>query len=83
MNEELLKLIEREVLGWPESSRRGTKMARAASPSTGSAVSRSLTSRTTASYRIRSAEDLPGAPELLHMSYERTAARDERQGTTV
>ena len=35
-------------------------------------------SRTTASYRIRSTEDLPGALELLHMSYERTAARDER-----
>ena len=48
MNEELLKLIEREVLGWPESSRRGTKMARAASPSTGSAVSRAVTSTTTA-----------------------------------
>jgi hypothetical protein len=36
-------------------------------------------SRTTASYRIRSTEDVPGAIELFRMSYERAKARAEQR----
>ncbi len=36
-------------------------------------------SRTTASYRIRSAEDVPGALELFRMSYERVKDSAERR----
>ena len=35
-------------------------------------------SRTTASYQVRSTEDLPGALELFRMSYERAKATAER-----
>ncbi len=35
-------------------------------------------SRTTASYRIRSAEDVPGALELFRMGYERVEASERR-----
>ncbi len=35
-------------------------------------------SRTTASYQIRTPEDLPGVVELFRMSYERAVARDAR-----
>jgi hypothetical protein len=35
-------------------------------------------SRTTASYQVRSVEDVPGALELFRMSYERAVARDAR-----
>jgi hypothetical protein len=111
MNEELLKLIEREVLGWAgvfkkrdedgpggvtvyglgckqsghvhdngHADFRFPKEVRDDLIRSGQAISHPAfpNSRTTASYRIRSAEDLPGALELFHMSYERTAARDER-----
>lgn len=111
MNEELLKLIEREVLGWAGAFKkwdedgpggvtvyelgckqighvhddghadfRFPKEVRDDLIRSGQAISHPAfpNSETTASYRIRSAEDLPGALELLHMSYERTAARDER-----
>ena len=37
-------------------------------------------SRTTASYRIKSAEDVPGALELFRMGYERAKATAERRG---
>ena len=36
-------------------------------------------SRTTASYRILSVEDVPGAVELFHMSYERLKESAERR----
>lgn len=36
-------------------------------------------SRTTASYQIRSAEDVPGAVELFRMSYERLKGSAERR----
>ena len=110
MNEELLKLIEREVRGWAGAFKkwdedgpggvtvyglgcmqighlhdghadfRFPKEVRDDLIRSGQAISHPAfpNSQTTASYRIRSAEDLPGALELLHMSYERTAARDER-----
>jgi hypothetical protein len=110
MNEELLKLIEREVLGWAGPFKKWDedglvgvtvyelgckqighlhdghadfwfpKEVRDDLIRSGQAISHPAfpNSRTTASYRIRSAEDLPGDLELLHMSYERTAARDER-----
>jgi hypothetical protein len=35
-------------------------------------------SRTTASYQVRSAADVPGALELFRMGYERAVARDAR-----
>ncbi len=35
-------------------------------------------SRTDASYRVRSMEDVPGAVELFRMNYERAVARDAR-----
>lgn len=37
-------------------------------------------SRTTASYQIRSAEDLPGAVELFRMSYDRLEATPAKAG---
>ncbi len=37
-------------------------------------------SRTTASYRIRTPEDVPGAVKLFHMNYERLRAREGRCG---
>ncbi|MDP8971623.1 MAG: DUF5519 family protein [Actinomycetota bacterium] len=37
-------------------------------------------SRTTASYRIRTPDDVPGAVELFRMSYERLQAREARRG---
>jgi hypothetical protein len=44
-------------------------------------------SRTTASYQVRSAEDVPGALELFRMGYERAVARDAqhaaRAGSTA
>lgn len=123
MNEELLKLIEREVLGWPGVFKKrdengpggiGVTGYRYGDPETGGpqighvhddghadfrfprevrddliqsgqAISHPAfpNSRTTASYRIRSAEDVPGALELFRMNYERVAARDERKGTTM
>ena len=118
MNEELLKLIEREVLGWPgvfkkrdedgpggigvTGYRLGRKQighvhddghadfrfpreVRDELIQSGQAISHPAfpNSRTTASYRIRSAEDVPGALELFRMTYERVAARDERKGTTM
>lgn len=36
-------------------------------------------SRTTASYQIRSAEDIPGALELFRMGYERAEAAERRK----
>lgn len=36
-------------------------------------------SRTTASYQIRSAEDIPGALELFRMGYERAEAAEQRK----
>ena len=118
MNEELLKLIEREVLGWPgvfkkrdedgpggigvTGYRLGRKQighvhdnghadfwfpreVRDELIQSGQAISQPAfpNSRTTASYRIRSAEDVPGAQELFRMNYERVAARDEWKGTTM
>ena len=118
MNEELLKLIEREVLGWAgvfkkrdedglggvgvtvyglghkqidhvhnhgHTDFRFPKEVRDDLIRSGQALPHPAfpNSRTTASYRIRSAEDVPGALELFRMSYERTAARDEREGTTI
>jgi hypothetical protein len=35
-------------------------------------------SQTVASYRVRSAEDVPGAVELFRLNYERAVARDAR-----
>lgn len=35
-------------------------------------------SRTTASYKVRNAEDVPGALKLFRMGYERAIARDAR-----
>jgi Family of unknown function (DUF5519) len=35
---------------------------------------------TTASYRIRSVEDVPGVVELFRMNYERLQAREDRRG---
>jgi hypothetical protein len=118
MNEELLKLIEREVLGWPRVFKKrdedgpggigvtGYRLGRKQIGhvhddghadfqfprevrddliQSGQAISHPAfpNSRTTASYRIRSAEDVPGALELFRMNYERVAARDERKGTTM
>jgi hypothetical protein len=118
MNEGLLKLIEREVLGWPgvfkkrdedgpgEIGVTGYRLGRKQIGhvhddghadfrfprevrddliQSGQAISHPAfpNSRTTASYRIRSAEDVPGALELFRMNYERVAARDERKGTTM
>ena len=118
MNEELLKLIEREVLGWPgvfkkrdedgpggigvTGYRLGRKQighghadghadfrfpreVRDDLIQSGQAISHPAfpNSRTTASYRIRSAEDVPGVLELFRMNYERVAARDEQKGTTM
>ena len=37
-------------------------------------------SRTTASYRIRTPKDVPGAIEVFRMSYERLRAREGRRG---
>lgn len=37
-------------------------------------------SRTTASYRIRTPEDVPGAVGLFRMNYERLRAREGRRG---
>jgi hypothetical protein len=37
-------------------------------------------SRTTASYQIRTPDDVPGAVELFRMSYERLRAREARRG---
>lgn len=36
-------------------------------------------SRTTASYRIRTSKDVPGAVELFRMNYERLRAREDRR----
>jgi hypothetical protein len=118
MNEELLKLIEREVVGWAgvfkkrdedgpggvgvtvyglgrkqighvhedgHADFRFPKEVRDDLIRSGQAISHPAfpNSQTTASYRIRSAEDVPGALDLFRMSYERTAARDEREGTTI
>ena len=118
MNEELLRLIEREVLGWPgvfkkrdedgpggigvTGYRLGRKQighvhdnghadfrfpreVRDELIQSGQTISHPAfpNSRTTASYRIRNAEDVPGALELFRMNYERVAARDERKGTTM
>ncbi len=38
-----------------------------------------LNSRTTASYQIRNAEDVPGALELFRMSYERAQSIERRE----
>ncbi len=118
MNEELLRLIEREVLGWPgvfkkrdedgpggigvTGYRLGRKQighvhdnghadfrfpreVRDELIQSGQAISHPAfpNSQTTASYRIRNAEDVPGALELFRMNYERVAARDERKGTPM
>ena len=111
MNEELLKLIEHEVLGWPgvfkkrdedgpggigvtgyrhgrsqighihddgHADFRFPKEVRDDLIRSGQAIPHPAfpNSRTTASYRIRSAEDVPGALELFRMGYERAIARD-------
>jgi hypothetical protein len=40
-------------------------------------------SRTTASYQVRTSEDVPGAIELFRMSYERAVARDARRAASA
>ncbi|MDQ3286643.1 MAG: DUF5519 family protein [Actinomycetota bacterium] len=109
--EELLKLIEHEVLGWPgvvkkrdedgpgeisvtgyrfgrrqighihddgHADFRFPKEVRDDLIRSGQAIPHPAfpNSRTTASYRIRSAEDVPGALELFRRGYERAIARD-------
>ena len=116
MNEELLKPIEHEVLGWPgvfkkrdedgpggigvtgyrhgrsqighihddgHADFRFPKEVRDDLIRSGQAIPHPAfpNSRTTASYRIRSAEDVPGALELFRMGYERAIARDALHAT--
>ncbi len=113
MNEELLKLIEHEVLGWPgvfkkrdedgpggigvigyglgrsqighihddgHADFRFPKEVRDDLIRSGKAIPHPAfpNSRTTASYQVRSVEDVPGALELFRMGYERAVARDAR-----
>ena len=113
MNEELLKLIEHEVLGWPgvfkkrdedgpggigvtgyrlggrqvghihddgHADFRFPREVRDDLIRSGQAISHPAfqNSRTTASYQVRNAEDVPGALELFRMGYERAIARDAR-----
>ena len=40
-------------------------------------------SRTTASYQVRTSEDVPGAIELFRMSYKRAVARDARRAASA
>ena len=40
-------------------------------------------SRTTASYQVRTSEDVPGAIELFRMSHERAVARDARRAASA
>src|SRR5215208_3553496 len=112
MNEELLKLIEHEVLGWPGVVKKrdedgpggiGVTGYRFGGPqighihddghadfrlprevrdvliSTGQAIPHPAfpDSRTTASYRIQSAEDVARALELFRMNYERRKDRND------
>ena len=111
MNEELLKLIEREVLGWARAFKkwaedgpggvtvyglgcmqighlhdghadfRFPKEVRDELIRSGRAVLHPAfpDSRTTASYRIRTPDDVPGAVELFRKSYERLRARQTRR----
>jgi len=120
--EELLKLIEHEVLGWPGVVKKrdedgpggigvtGYRFGRRQIGHihddghadfrfpmevrddlirSGQAISHPAfpNSRTTASYQVRSAEDVPGALELFRMGYERAVARDAqhaaRAGSTA
>jgi hypothetical protein len=113
MNEELLKLIEHEVLGWPGVVKKRDEDGPGGIGVTGyrfgrrqighihddghadfrfprevrddlirsrQAISHPAfpNSRTTASYQVRSAADVPGALELFRMGYERAVARDAR-----
>ncbi len=113
MNEELLKLIEHEVLGWPGVFKKRNEDGPGGIGVTGYRLGRSQighihddghadfrfpkevrddlirsgqaiphpafpNSRTTASYQVRSAEDVPGALELFHVGYERAVARGAR-----
>ncbi len=106
MKNELLAMVEREVLGWPEVFKKrdengpggiGVTGYRYGDPETGGpqighvhndfrfprevrdelirsgwAIAHPAfpDSRTTASYRIRSVEDVPGAVELFRMNYD-------------
>ncbi len=114
MNEQLLKLIEREVLGWAGVFKRrdedgpggvgvtvyglGRKQighvhddghadfrfpreVRDDLIQTGRAIPHPAfpNSRTTASYQIRTPEDLPGVVKLFCMSYERAKATAARR----
>jgi Family of unknown function (DUF5519) len=113
MNEELLKLIEHEVLGWPGVVKKRDEDGPGGIGVTGYRLGRRQighihddghadfrfprevrddlirsgqaiphpalpNSRTTASYQVRSAEDVPGALKLFRMGYKRAAARDAR-----
>ena len=110
MNEELLKLIECEVLGWPGVFKKRDEDGPGGIGVTGYRLGRRQighihddghadfrfprevrddlfrsgqaiphpafpNSRTTASYQVRSAEDVPGALELFRMGYERAVVR--------
>jgi hypothetical protein len=116
MNEELLKLIEHEVLGWPgvfkkrdedgpggigvtgyrlgrrqvghihddgHADFRFPREVRDDLIRSGQAISHPAfpNSRTTASYQVRNAEDVPGALELFRMGYERAIARASSTAT--
>ncbi|CAN5691255.1 DUF5519 family protein [soil metagenome] len=114
MNEELLRQIEREVLGWPGVWKKRDENGPGGIGVTGYRLGRRQIghvhddghadfrfpnevrdglvqtgqatlhpafpdSRTTASYQIHSAEDVPGALELFRMGYDRAEAADRRR----
>lgn len=116
MNEELLKQIEREVLGWSGIWKKRDENDPGGIGVTGYRLGRKQIghvhddghadfrfpnevrdelirtgratlhpafpdSRTTASYQIRSTEDVPGAVELFRMGYERAEVADRHRVT--
>lgn len=117
MNGELLKMIEREVLGWPGVWRKRDEHGSGRVGVTGYRLDRRRIghvhddghadfsfprevrdelirsgratlhpafpdSRTTASYQIRTPEDVPGAIELFRMSYDRAKGSAGRRKVT-
>jgi len=123
MNSELLEMVEREVLGWPEVFKKrdedgpggiGVTGYRYGDPGTGGSQighvhddghadfrfpreirdelirsGRAIAhpafpdSRTTASYRIRSTQDVPRVLELFRMNYERLKESVTAKARTV